>query len=237
MDNAWRVHADSNAELIAGLMRDGIIKSKRVADAMRAVPREHYCSTNAGNLAWVDRPVGTMCGQTISAPHMHAYALETLQEQAAHGAKVLDVGSGSGYLAACFGEMVGPSGTVIGIDVFPELVQWSQQNLRKGNPGLVPPQSRTANGQLAPGVHLLVGDGWKGMPSEAPFDAIHVGAAAAEIPQALVDQLKPGGRLLLPVGPEGLAQHMYVVDKHRDGTISKQRLLGVQYVPLIRKKD
>jgi protein-L-isoaspartate(D-aspartate) O-methyltransferase len=85
-------------------------------------------------------------------------------------------------------------------------------------------------------LKLIYGDGWKGLPEEGPYDAIHVGAAAASVPKALVDQLSPGGRMVIPVGPEGEPQVLAVVDKRPDGHVSRHDLMDVQYVPLVQRQ-
>ncbi|XP_043521383.1 protein-L-isoaspartate(D-aspartate) O-methyltransferase-like isoform X3 [Frieseomelitta varia] len=189
---------------------------------MSSVDRGNY--TRSG-YAYIDSPQDIGYGATISAPHMHAYALEILEDKLHDGARALDVGSGSGYLTACMAMMLGSNGLAIGVEHIPELKAFAMQNIQKDNPELL------ESGR----IQLVVGDGRLGYPEKAPYDAIHVGAAAKEMPQALIDQLAPGGRLVLPVGPRNSDQVLVQVDKMRDGKIKKTTLTGVVFVPLTSK--
>ena len=137
------------------------------------------------------------------------------------GAKVLDVGSGSGYLTACMARLVHPGGKAIGIEHIQELVDKSIVNLNKNNKDLFD------EGILE--IHK--GDGRQGYAAEAPYDAIHVGAAAPDTPHELIRQLKVGGRLVSPVGGSH-TQEMITYDKKADGSYLEERHMGVLYVPL-----
>eukprot|EP01101_Sappina_pedata_P007920 TRINITY_DN4281_c0_g1_i1.p1 TRINITY_DN4281_c0_g1~~TRINITY_DN4281_c0_g1_i1.p1 ORF type:complete len:155 (-),score=33.92 TRINITY_DN4281_c0_g1_i1:29-493(-) len=152
---------------------------------------------------------------------MHAMCLELLRNRAKPGMKVLDVGSGSGYLSACFAKMVGETGKVVGIETVKPIYEFSLENIKRGNPELFDSEN----------LIIKIQDGWKGDPENAPFDAIHVGAAASELPQPLIDQLQIGGRLIIPVGTD--EQYLMQYDKHSDGKISSKVITGVRYVPLI----
>ncbi|TKY89298.1 hypothetical protein EX895_001829 [Sporisorium graminicola] len=202
-----------------------LITSTRVQEAMSKADRAHYVP--AKRLAYQDSPQTIGFGATISAPHMHAHAAENLLPFLHPDAKVLDVGSGSGYTLAIFHHLLSPSGTgkVVGIDHIQPLVDQAHSNLTAD--GLA---SQMQDGNIV----NLCGDGRKGVQSEAPFDAIHVGAAAPGIPQPLLDQLKAPGRMLIPVEEQdgSREQNIYQVDKSETGEITKLKICGVLYVPL-----
>lgn len=226
---AWRCSAESNRGLIHNLVAANIITLPIVRDAMLAVDRVHFAGSPTE--AYQDSPLSIGYSQTISAPHMHAYAAEHLASHISRpGAAVLDVGVGSGYLSAVFAEMVPEGGHVYGIDCISDLVKYSEQNLLKQNPNYFSDDR----------IQLSCRDGWEGWPEHAPYDAIHVGAGAASMPQALLVQLKVGGRMIIPVDSATDAhQDLLQVDRISDtGPISDQfkitTLMGVRYVPLVK---
>ena len=168
---SWRCSGRSNAELVTNLANAGIIKSTAVISAMRAVDRGFYAPAQP----YQDAPQTIGYNATISAPHMHGYALEWLAEHLRPGSTALDVGCGSGYLTAVMAEMCG---SCHGIDHIEGLVALSRENILKGNPSLLDEGRAT----------LRVRDGFQGLAECGPYDAIHVGAAAPSLPPALVAQ-------------------------------------------------
>ncbi|OAY68645.1 protein-L-isoaspartate O-methyltransferase-like isoform X2 [Ananas comosus] len=209
----------SNKGLVEQLRQYGVIRSDKVAEVMQTIDRALFVPH--GNPPYVDSPMPIGYNATISAPHMHATCLELLKDNLQPGMRALDVGSGTGYLTACFAMMVGPQGRAVGIEHIPELVAASIENIK-----------RSAAAQLLKdgSLSIHVADGRYGWPEAAPYDAIHVGAAAPEIPQALLDQLKPGGRMVIPVG--NIFQDLQVIDKNPDGSINVRSETSVRYVPL-----
>ena len=207
---------------------------------MTKVDRAHY----APSRPYSDSPQPIGYGATISAPHMHSHACEYLIDYLKPGARVLDVGSGSGYLTHVIANLVTSSsgnaqGQVIGIDHIPELTDMARSNMNKSKQG-----SAFQTNNI---VKFVTGDGRLGWKEGAPYDAIHVGAAADELHPALVDQLRAPGRLFIPVESEGRenaidpsqraldpngGQYIWVVDKKEDGSVHKKKVFQVSYVPL-----
>ena len=204
--------------MVENLKEKRILKSEKVEEAMKAIDRKHYTRQNH----YVDSPQSIGYNATISAPHMHAHTLELLKDVLRDGAAALDVGSGSGYLTACMAFMTAPSGYAVGIDRVAELTSQSIKCIQNDNPDL-----------LRFNLFMVTGDGRDGYAAKAPYDVIHVGGATPAVPQALYNQLKPGGRMIVPVGPKNENQYLEQHEKLRDGTIVKKQLMGVRYGPLV----
>ncbi|KAG8219321.1 protein-L-isoaspartate O-methyltransferase [Butyriboletus roseoflavus] len=217
---AWRCSGRTNMELISNLTKHGIITTDRVADAMCLVDRANFVQKRFQ--AYEDAPQSIDHGATISAPHMHAHALENMLPFLHPGATVLDVGSGSGYLCAALHHLVSPSepgapqGKVVGIDHIPELVERSKSNLITDGLGPALDEGR---------ILLVTGDGRQGYPDTGPYDAIHVGAASERLPETLINQLKAPGIMFIPVGTYN--QAIWQIEKDAMGKVTKQELMGV----------
>lgn len=211
-------------ELVESLKRQGILRSPELIRAFLAVRREVFVPLPVMRSAYDDSPLPTMQGQTISAPHMVAIMNEELDLR--EGVKLLEVGAGSGYHAAICAEVVSPSGRglrghVFTVEYRPELAELARRNLE-----LAGYEDR---------VTVIQGDGSQGYPAEAPFDRILVTAAAPYVPEPLKEQLRVGGRMVIPVGPPYSIQKLNRVD-HISGTKYREYEKGdVVFVPLIGK--
>jgi len=190
--------------------------SPRVRAAIAKVERHRLVPDALAAAAYRNHPLPIGQGQTISQPYIVALSTDLVEPQPHH--VVLEVGTGSGYQAAVLAELVRQVHTI----------------------ELLAPLGRAAASRLAAmgyaNVEVRIGDGYAGWPQAAPFDAIVVTAAAPGIPQALVDQLKPGGRMVIPVGPDGGAQHLVLVAKRADGSVEEKKVLAVRFVPLVPGK-
>lgn len=195
------------------LRRRGI-KDERVLAAMEAVRREVFCPPEVREHAYEDKPLPIGYDQTISQPYIVGYMSEALQ--LSRGEKVLEVGTGSGYQAAVLARM---GMRVYSVEVVPELAERARETLES----------------LGYEVHVRAGDGYVGWPEEAPFDAIIVTAAPESLPEELLDQLAPGGRLVVPVGPQYAGQELRRCRKDESGQVSVETLLPVRFVPMVRE--
>lgn len=199
-------------QLIEELRWHGI--SERVLDAMRNIPRHLFVPEAEQNSAYIDCPLSIGWNQTISAPHMVGIMCDLLNIQ--DGMNVLEIGTGSGYHAAVMGILAG-SGHVYTVEVITSLATFAQDNLKKA--GIT-------------NVTIVVEDGSLGLPRFAPYDRISVAAASPKILETLTDQLKIGGKLIIPVGR--YEQELYLVTK-TDG-LKKEAKVGVVFVPLVGEK-
>jgi len=192
------------------------IESKEVLNAMRQVPRHKFVPESMAGLAYDDNPLPIGHGQTISQPYIVAYMTEHLEAKPKD--KVLEIGTGSGYQAAILSEIVDE---VYTIEIIPELAKQAKQRLAE---------------MKFDNVHVKHADGYHGWEEHAPFDAIIVTAAAPYVPPPLKNQLKPGGRMIIPVGTRMGHQQLVVLTKEEDGSFSTNRLIPVRFVPFTRQE-
>jgi protein-L-isoaspartate(D-aspartate) O-methyltransferase len=192
------------------------IRNPDVLKAMRATPRHLFVPPALRMQAYADHPLPIGHGQTISQPYIVALMTELLEPDKSH--KVLEIGTGSGYQAAVLASLVRH---VYSIEIVPELARSASDTLK---------HLGYAN------VTVRHGDGYLGWPEEAPFDRIVVTAAPPELPKALVDQLKPGGRIVAPVGRTVWTQDLVVVEKGRDGKLKERSVIPVRFVPMVPGK-
>ncbi len=198
--------------MVESQLRKRGIRDQRVLDAMSKVPRHEFIGPQDRNDAYADRPVLIAEQQTTSQPYIIASMLQSAGIQPQQ--RVLEIGAGSGYQTALMAEL---AAQVIAVERYESLAQSAREALaRMGYHN----------------VTVLTGDGSLGAPQFAPFDAIIVSAAAPRIPLALVEQLAPGGRLIVPVG-DAHQQVLQFVRKYQDGSISVHALEGCRFVPLI----
>ena len=181
--------------------------------AFRAVPREEFISPDFADHAYADAPLPIESGQTISQPYIVALTIAAAGIGSAD--KVLEIGAGSGYAAAVIGQI---ARDVVAIERHHELVELARERvIRLG----------FAN------VRIMEGDGTLGCPAEAPFDAIVAAASGSHVPTVLIDQLKPGGRIVMPVGDPHSIQSLVKLTKQADGSLEREDLGAVRFVPLI----
>ncbi|OQX85346.1 protein-L-isoaspartate O-methyltransferase [candidate division KSB1 bacterium 4484_87] len=186
------------------------IKDTLVLNAMKKVARQLFVPENLKEMAYWDRPLPIGENQTISQPYIVAFMTEKLGLKGKE--KVLEIGTGSGYQAAILAEI---AKEVYTIEIIPALGEKARQRLQKLG---------------YKNIHVKIGDGYRGLPEQAPFDAIIVTAAPPFLPQPLIDQLKRGGRMIIPVGDS--YQELVLITKEMDGSIKKKSVLPVIFVPM-----
>ena len=191
------------------------IKYQYHGEVMGRLPRHRFVPEDLQNLAYADMPVSIGHGQTISQPYV--VALMTQAVRPAPTSRALDIGTGSGYQAAVLAELCKE---VYSIEILKPLAKSAQKRL-------------TALGYK--NITIRIGDGYRGWPEKAPFDVIIVAAAADHVPQPLVDQLAPGGRLVIPVG--SFSQDLLVIEKQEDGTIRRESIAPVRFVPMLGEAE
>lgn len=203
--------------LIDQLIKEGYLKTPEIIEAFRKIKRKDFVGETAKEEAEANYPLEIGFGQTISQPLTVAFMIELCQPK--KGDRVLDIGSGSGWTTALFAEIVGPKGKVYGVERIAELKEFGENNAKK--------YDFVSSGRAI----FICADGSKGLPEYAPYDIIHVGAAAAKIPQELLEQLVVGGRLVIPEGTE--TQEMVLIEKTGPNEYKEKRFPGFVFVPLI----
>jgi protein-L-isoaspartate(D-aspartate) O-methyltransferase len=190
--------------------------SEPVRKALAKVERHRLVPPGEASRAYRNHPLPIGAGQTISQPYIVALSTDLLNPRP--GDVVLEVGTGSGYQAAVLAEIVS---RVYSIEIIPSLGNEARKRLEELGYG---------------NIEVRIGDGYAGWPEKAPFDGIVVTAAAPRVPQALVDQLKPGGRMVIPVGGAGDIQYLKLLTKRADGGVDEKKVLPVRFVPLVPGK-
>jgi protein-L-isoaspartate(D-aspartate) O-methyltransferase len=203
--------ADARDAMVRRLRQRGAIDRESTAEALRAVPRHEFVPPDARESAYEDRPLRIGAGQTISAPHMVATMTDLLA--LSPGDRVLEIGTGCGYHAAVTAEVVAPA-TVYSVEFEPSLAESARERLA----------------ELDYDVEVRVGDGHEGWPDHAPYDAAYLTCAPAELPEAVVEQVRPGGVVVGPVG-EG-RQTLVRVRRLADGSLERETHGAVRFVPM-----
>ncbi|MCI0622411.1 MAG: protein-L-isoaspartate(D-aspartate) O-methyltransferase [Acidobacteria bacterium] len=198
------------------VLRRGV-EDPRVLDALRKVPRHLFVPAHLQRLAYEDHPLPIGLGQTISQPYI--VALMTELARVKPNDTVLEIGTGSGYQAAVLSVL---AKRIFTIEYLAELGESARQRLR---------ELGYSN------VEVRIGDGFRGWPERQPFGAILVTAASQEVPQPLIEQLRAGGRLVIPVGGQSEAQTLQVIEKDASGAVSRRNVIPVRFVPLVRPRD
>jgi len=203
--------AQQREQMVETQLKSRDIQNERVLEAMKKVPRHLFMPESVRQYAYIDSPVPIDQGQTISQPYIVGLMTQTVDPKP--GDRALEVGTGSGYQAAVLGELVQE---VYTIEIIPDLAE------RAG---------KTLSDLGYDNVEVRQGDGYQGWPEKAPFDIILITAAPEKIPQPLIDQLAEGGRLVVPVGPQGEIQTLTLVTREK-GEVKRTYITDVRFVPM-----
>lgn len=208
---------DSLKQLVKNLIDSGYLKTPSIIDAFRKIDRADFIPEKIKIDAYLNTPLPIGYGQTISQPLTVAFMLELLKPE--KGDKILDVGSGSGWQTALLAEITGKNGKIFGLEIIPELKDLGEKNIAKYN--------FIKNGI----VEIILADGSAGLKKEAPFDKIIVGAMAETIPKEFREQLKIGGRLVMPYRGS-----VWLIIKKSEDDFEEYEYPGFAFVPLVDKK-
>ncbi|MEX2567553.1 MAG: protein-L-isoaspartate(D-aspartate) O-methyltransferase [Cyclobacteriaceae bacterium] len=209
-------YEDARMKMVADQIEARGIKDSGVLASMRKVPRHLLVPDIQKPNAYLDRPLSIGNGQTISQPYIVGLMTSLIEPQ--KGMKVLEIGTGSGYQAAVLAEIVQEVFTIEIVAPLGEKAKEDLENLGYQN------------------IHVKIGDGYRGWPENGPYDAILVTAAPEEVPQPLIDQLKDGGIMIVPVGPEGETQELVKIEKIK-GKVVFTNLGAVRFVPFTRENQ
>lgn len=201
----------NNEDLIQGLIEGGWLRSDSIVEAFRVVDREDFVPSFSKKHSYVNEPIFIGHGQTISQPLVVALMLEMLRVE--KGDRVLDIGCGSGWSTALLGHMVGSEGKVFGLEIVPELVRLGQKNISKYNYD----------------IEIKEGNGRNGLDEEAPFDRILISAESDKVESSWKEQLRIGGRMVLPLGSD-----LVSLEKVRKNKFNKNIKEGFIFVPLVK---
>src|SRR6266480_469571 len=204
--------ASERQRMVQGQLKSRGVRDDRVLAAISKVPREEFVPQDSRAASYTDQPLAIGYGQTISQPYIVAFMTEQLHPSS--GDRVLEIGTGSGYQAAVLAELVAE---VYSIEIIEPLAKRAEATLQRLG---------------YKNVHVKVGDGYKGWPEHALFDSIIVTCAPERVPQPLLDQLKEGGRMIIPVGDK-FAQELYLFEK-KNGRLQQSAVLPVRFVPMLR---
>jgi protein-L-isoaspartate(D-aspartate) O-methyltransferase len=209
---AFAERVEERARMVSRQIEARAVKDPNVFAAMRVVPRHAFIRLAEQRYAYADTPLPIDMDQTISQPYIVAFMTEALRLN--HDSKVLEIGTGSGYQAAVCAEI---AQEVYTIEIVEELAKSAKKRLKELG---------------YPNVFVRAGDGFFGWKEHAPYDSIIGTAAAGRVPVPLIEQLKPGGRMILPEGSPGGSQYLILITKDKDGKLHRENVMPVRFVPM-----